>query len=50
MYKVKNFFSGSNQSSLENEGVMFYLDADLLLKLLNTQIEPDITQMILYFP
>lgn len=47
MYKLRNFFP--NQQ-LEAEGIIYYIDSDSILKLLNTQVESDITQMVMTFP
>ncbi len=33
MYKLKNF-----NHNLEHEGLIFFLDVDLILKILNTQV------------
>lgn len=35
MYKLRNFFTNDHP---ESEGIIFYIDSDLILKLLNTQV------------
>ncbi len=47
MYKLRNFSTIEHPNS---EGIIFYIDSDLILKLLNTQVESDITQMVMTFP